>query len=80
MPNHFYRKEYKLTFCNKQNHKKYVEYTNVSDINQSLFHLCKKGYGSYKELKSLSVIDVLDMLEFEHISADIANHLNTNNE
>ena len=36
--------------------------------------LSKAGYGSYKELTELDTPELLDMLEFENISADIQHH------
>jgi len=39
------------------------------------FSLCKAGYGSLAEINDLTVKEFLDLVEFEHISADIQNHL-----
>lgn len=36
--------------------------------------LCKAGYGSLKELRELDTPDLLDIVEFERISADIESH------
>lgn len=36
--------------------------------------LSKAGYGSYKELVELDTPELLDMVEFENISADIQHY------
>ncbi len=36
--------------------------------------LSKAGYGSYKELTELDTAELLDMIEFENISADIQHY------
>ncbi|HDL7198781.1 TPA: hypothetical protein PXM78_000568 [Yersinia enterocolitica] len=36
--------------------------------------LSKAGYGSYKVLTELDTPELLDMVEFENISADIQHH------
>lgn len=36
--------------------------------------LSKAGHGSYKELIELDTPELLDMVEFENISADIQHH------
>ncbi|EON3359435.1 hypothetical protein ACNHFS_004475 [Yersinia enterocolitica] len=36
--------------------------------------LSKAGYGSYKELTELDTSELLDMVEFENISADIQHY------
>ena len=52
---------------------KYVEYTNLSDLQLLFFSLVKKGYGSLNEVKELDTFELLDIVEYESIMGDIEN-------
>ncbi|EPB4210664.1 hypothetical protein ACROQ8_004771, partial [Yersinia enterocolitica] len=52
----------------------YVKSSNISDEMSMYLALSKAGYGSYKELTELDTPELLDMVEFENISADIQHH------
>ncbi|EPB4210662.1 hypothetical protein ACROQ8_004769, partial [Yersinia enterocolitica] len=52
----------------------YVKSSNISDEMSMYLALAKAGYGSYKELSDLDTTELLDMVEFENISADIQHH------
>ena len=41
----------------------------------TVFALSKAGYGSINELRELTTKEFLDLVEYEHISADITAHL-----
>ena len=61
-------------FVSKPNYfDKYVEHTNLSDINILYFSLVKKGYGTLYEVKELDTPELLDIIEYESIMNDIEN-------
>ena len=41
----------------------------------TLIHLAKQGYGSLKEMHELDTPEVLDLIEYENIQADIQEYL-----
>lgn len=51
--------------------EKYVEYTNLNDLDILFFSLVKKGYGSLKEVKDLDTEEIFKIVEYESIINDI---------
>ena len=51
--------------------EKYVEYTNLNDLDILFFSLVKKGYGSLKEVKDLDTEEIFKIVEYESIISDI---------
>lgn len=47
----------------------------MTDDKLLLLSLCKAGYGSLDYLGSLDTPDLLDICEYESITADISHHL-----
>lgn len=61
-------------FVSRKNYfDKYVESTNLSDLNILYFSLVKKGYGSLNEVKELDTPELFDIVEYESIMGDIEN-------
>ena len=50
---------------------KWVEHSNIEDINLLFFSLVKQGYGSLQEIKLLDTPMILQILEYEAILSDI---------
>lgn len=61
-------------FISRNNYfDKYVEFTNLSDLNILYFSLVKKGYGTLKEVRGFDTPELFDIVEYESIMADIEN-------
>jgi len=41
----------------------------------TLMHLARRGYGTLREMQQLDTPEVLDLIEFENIQADIEDFL-----
>ena len=52
-----------------------MQYSNISDDDMTLMHLARQGYGSLMELRQLDTPDVLDLIEYENIQADVQEYL-----
>lgn len=55
----------------RRDNRNFIDYTNISDTDMTLFHLVKQGYGTYKELCELPGETIIDMIEMENIQSDI---------
>lgn len=55
--------------------RRFVEETNIDDDDMTFMHLARRGYGSLREMKDLDTPELLDLIEFENISADIEEYL-----
>ena len=51
-----------------------IAFTNISDVDMTIFSLAKKGYGSIEYIGSMDSKEFLDLVEFEKISADLERH------
>ena len=71
----FKREPYRLTFIPRGGGKEYIKKTNISDDDMTIITLSKTGYGSMEYLKGLDTDQFLDLVEFEHISRAIENHI-----
>lgn len=49
----------------------YVEFTNVSDDDATIFHLARRGYATVTELLQWDTPELFDLIEFERIQQDI---------
>lgn len=54
--------------------KSYIAFSNVSEVDQAIFSLAKRGYGSVGEIREWDTPLFLDAIEFENICCDIENH------
>lgn len=52
-----------------------MQYSNISDDDMTLMHLARQGYGSLTELRQLDTPDVMDLIEYENIQADVQEYL-----
>lgn len=50
---------------------KFVEFTNLSNFDITIFSLVKNGYGTLKEVLELDTSDIFKIIEFENITKDI---------
>lgn len=72
----FKREPYRLTFI-PVGGEEFIKKTNISDDDMTVIALSKAGYGTIQYLESLDTPDFLDLVEFEHISRAIENHIIT---
>lgn len=68
------RQSYKLNVLVKKENQNYVKFTNVSNLDMTIFYLSKQGYGSIKEIRELGTDDFLNLVEYEQICSDIESY------
>lgn len=52
-----------------------MEYSNIDETDMILMQLARRGYGTLREMQQLDTPEVLDLIEFENIQADIEEYL-----
>ena len=63
------KKSYKLARTPKQEDyfNKYVLSCEIPQLEMTYFALCKKGYGSLKEVREFDTNEIIQMLEYEYL-------------
>jgi len=64
-----------LTVPARRDSRQFVHFTNISEDDMTLMHLAKQGYASLPELWEMDTPEVLDLIEYENIQADIQEYL-----
>src|SRR5690554_4732504 len=70
----FGRRRYRLTIPKRPGGQEYVKETNLADDTFTLLSLVKAGYGTIAEIEAMDSPQLLDIIEYESIIADIEHY------